>query len=80
MRSKLTANEAFQVIINRANIPPLNGKTHAEYLERFAYMVTRDSLYLYGIEFPLAEHLAHQHTGCARTRYGKCIRRLPHEN
>lgn len=76
MRSKLTASEAFQVIINRANIPPLNGKTHAEYLERFAYMVTRDALFLYGCEFKDCEWMAAHSKGSAGRRFDKCIRDL----
>jgi len=77
MRAKLSAREAFNVIITRASVPPMNGKPHAAYLDRFEYTVTRDALHLFGVDFPQAENMAHQFDGSARRRFGKCIRRLP---
>ena len=76
MRAKLKPSEACRVIVQRAHLPPLNGKPHAEYLERFSYMVCRDALHLWGSEFKDAEYLASHATGPARVRFDKCIRKL----
>ena len=76
MRAKLKPSEAFGVIIQKAHIPPLNGKHHDEYVARFEYMVTRDALHLYGCQFKDAEWMASHSTGPARVRFRKCVRKL----
>jgi len=76
MRANLKPNEAFHHIVERAKIPPLNGKTHAEYLERFEYTVCRDALHLWGKDFKDCEWMASHETGPARVRFQKCVRKL----
>jgi len=75
MRTK--ASKALTKILFAITIPRLNDKcSYAEIQTKFPIVVVRDALVELGVNFDTAEHLAAENSGCARVRFGKCLRRL----